>query len=403
MTPRLLALVLVLTLAPAAEAGLRPAYGGELTVVAPALPQEFEPARAWSVSEVVAAGGVGVALPSLLASPPTAAPKGVRLTLREGLQLADGTVLDAKLAAALLTRAFSRSVVALPPVTWKHPGALELFAATTLGPAALGELLRLPWTRLARDGAFVADKTHLDAHAGALEGRALLDRVKFEARDGRRLEPAAEAIVFAREGGHGRPVLALPRSDGPGASTLRSVLARLDRPALARLFVRGLSTVPAEGSLPVPAAAAPVPKETLIIAVDMAERDLRTVGERLQILLRDRKVTSRVVVEERAAWRARLARREFDLALVALPPAPEPLQALTFAHLAEPAQPVGALWSTLPAEHPLRATATRLGAQLLYVEGGGVTLGARVRGVVAGPAWSLELADAWLVPAGLAP
>jgi hypothetical protein len=61
------------------------------------------------------------------------------------------------------------------------------------------------------------------------------------------------------------------------------------------------------------------------------------------------------------------------------------------------------VWRNPELPAPLREAADRAGAVLLYVEGGAVATGARVRGVGGEPAWAIDLADAWLVPAGAPP
>src|SRR5262249_6021543 len=144
--------------------------------------------------------------------------------------------------------------------------------------------------------------------------------------------------------------------------------------------------------LPAPGAKATT-DAAIVIATDRSEPDLRTVGERIQVLLRDRKLTSRLVAEERDAYFSRLNSGDYDVALVALPTAPAPGQAAPLARLAGGPEAAEAVWKEAatskdraPADL-FRDVAKRSGALLLYVEGGSAVPGARVRGFDAPAPW----------------
>lgn len=393
------------------HAGLRPIYGGELVVTAPTAPLATAPAEAWSVIEVVLANALGAPLSSVLAGPvQSVGGRQVRFSLSPEAAWPDGRPLDAAGLVAALANARATAAVSLPPFTFRA----ENDAVVAELPFALPtpeKYLALPWLRLARGGEGGGFKPGpagaIEANPRGLGGRAFVDRLRIDVREGRRLDPHADGLVLGRAGLDGRPVFALPRPGGPAAAALVTELAKVNRESLVNLFVRGLARVPDDWPLPSsrPSAVAP---STVVIAVDAGERDLRTVAERLQVLLRDRSFTARVVAEERATFLRRLDAGAYDLALIPLPPAPPLVQAATLARLAKKGSET-AVWKA--AGHPkapseaeqLRRTAAALGAVLLYVEGGAVTSGGRVRSLSAPNPWDLGLCDAWLAPVGAAP
>lgn len=404
------ALALCLLAAADAHAGLLPQYGGELVVVAPAAPQVRDPWRAWSPAELVLANALGAPLGAIATAAPATDPRQLRFTPREGALWSDGAAVEAVELARMLEAAHRSAAVALPPMRFR----VERGAVVVEMPYPAGDpeaWLALPWLRLVRKGAGGALRvagSRVEADPGAPAGRALVDRIRFEVKDGRRIEAPADGIVLSRAGAPGRAVFALPRRGGPAAAALAAELPAMNRENVARLFVRAFASVPEDWPLPPPGPKASAPAAPIVIAIDRSEGDLRTVGERIQVLLRDRKLASRLVAEDRDAWATRLQAGDYDLALVALPAAPMLVQAATLARLADGAGAAEAVWKDAatkdrPARELFRDHARRVGALLLYLEGGATVAGARVRGLELSQPWSVDPSNAWLVPAGLAP
>ena len=410
--PRLVACgaVIVCASATVVLAGLRPFYGGDLVLIAPAAPQTTAPLQAWSPVEIALANATGARLSTVVEGPPVLNATGttLRLTVRADAAWADNTAISAKALAKHLQSAIEESPVSLIPLNIRIDGRDVVVDL----PAALSDAWRyidLPWLRLARasdGGGFRMKHNMLDADPVGIGGRSLVDHVRLEAKEGRHTDPAPNAIALAQPGADGRPVFAAPRPGGTSAQALTTVLAAMDRAAMARLFVRNAALVP-DGWTPKvtdPAASSSAP---VVIAVDAAERDLRTIAERLQVLLRDRHISARIASEDRPAYFTRLTKGDYDLALIAIPTAPPLVQAATLLKWISGPAAADRLWaasvSASKNDKLLHDTADSLGAVLLYVEGGGLTHGARVRDLVAPMPWDLELANVWLAPAGTTP
>lgn len=392
--------LLIAAMSHPAHAGLRARYGGELVVQAPAAPVEFDPARAWSTVEVALAAGLGAPVTALLASPPQPlSENGVRLRLSSQVQWPDGTPIDAATLAKALQSAHGRATVALPALATRADGlTLDVVAPATAPPVM--ELLQLPWLRLVangRGGAFRARRGLLEADTSALAAAPMADSIRVELYD---QLPGTQpnGIVLGRPGPNGRPVIAAPRRGGPAEDALRHALLRLDRDSLVRLFVRGQAQA-SSWTPPAPATetAAVALVDPLVLTFDGTDPSLAPVAQRLQVVLRDAGLRVKLVAEPRDAHFERLARKDFDLALTALPPAPAAVQAATALHLIGGAAAGLSFWSAAPDTRPLEKALAALGATLLYTEGGGVELGTRVRGISASPAWGLDLANAWLL------
>lgn len=386
-----------------AHAGLRARYGGELVVVAPSTPVEFDPARAWSAVEVALAASLGAPVSALLESPPEpVAENSVRLKISAQARWPDGRSIDAVALSTALQAAVDRARVALPPLKMHADGqVLDLTAPKAAGPVV--QLLGLPWLRLVKDGrggAFRVRRGLIEADATGVGGAPMTDTLRVENDDGRETSPPATGVVVGRPGPGGRAVVAFARSRGDAEATIQSALGQIDRVSLVKLFVRGPAQVALPKRAPGPAPEAELPTTTLVLAVDASERALLPVAQRLQVVMRDAGLAMRLVAESREAHFARLARGDFDLALAALPPAPEPIQAATLLRLFAGDDAVRAFWSAAPNAAPLSAALIQANATLLYTEGGGIEVGTRVRGVSASAPWSLDLSGAWLAVEG---
>lgn len=388
-----------------ARAGLRPLYGGDLVVCSAQAAQTTQPWKAWNPVELALLDATTLPL-SALGLRAGATPGEWVLDVPRDLAWGDGTPLSAKVLVDALQLAARDAAVALPPLSIRVDKEQLVIAPTVSVPKLA--LFAGPWLRLARGGAFRAGT--MVADPAALGGRAFTDHLRGDVRDGRKLEVPENAVQLCRDAPGGRFVFALPRPSAAASPAIAAALAGLDRASLARLFLRGFGRVPDGWPLPAPdAKAAPAPG-TLTIALDESERDVKTIADRLQVLLRDRKMPAKVVAEPREASFARLAAGEYDVALVALPTAPTWVQAATLARLALGEKGAQAVWQDaakaqggVPEDdnaRPLRDVAARLGAVLLYQEGGGISKGARVRLPSPQNPWELDLGAAWLVPGG---
>lgn len=308
----LLAVAVVSALAVSASAGRRAQFGGELRVVAPELPQTFDPALAGSLADLTAASLLfetlftvdkeGVLLPGLAATVPApeAGGKLFRVRLRPGLVFHDGQKITAADVVSSLARLLDPelgspfAVLALPLVGARERGAAS---GRVSGLVAVSELelqasLAFPypkWTRgLAHPGAGVfrtprrTDKgapigsgpftlspgsTAAEARFTAFDdcpsGRPFVDGLRLLGRDARAAVRAldlkeADVAMFPlgdREGttGPGLVVTYLAVNDtrlGDRAKLVHRIFGRLVDPAdLARLFVRR-PAVPLRGLLP---------------------------------------------------------------------------------------------------------------------------------------------------------
>jgi hypothetical protein len=404
-------LIAACLLAVPASAGLRALYGGDLVLTAPTAPTTLAPAQAWSASEVALVSALSGRLANVVDGPPAVTGNTVRWPLRGDLTWFDGSTLDGRSVVSALKSANANAVVALPPMNIRLEGR-ELvidFPANVSDPARFFEL---PWLRLTKSGdggPFRQRKSNIEANPNGLGGRAFADRIRVDVKETRKLEAVPEGLALLQPGVDGRAVFALPRVNGRAQKALVSALAGVDRAALARLFVRTASRVPDDWPSQPSAPAAPV-DSPITLLIDAAERDHKAVADRLQVLLRDQKIQSRIVAEERGSFLTHLSRGDYDLALVAIPPAPKPLQAATLVRFAKGKASADELWKTAlnvanpkDEEELLRSTATSLGATLLYFEAGGVARGSRVRGISPTAAWDIDFGNAWLAPAGMVP
>lgn len=398
MSVRLGIIALIALLSFDAQAGLRARYGGELVVAAASPPVELDPARAWSAIEVALAASLGAPLSAFVEAPPELIAKHtVRLKLSPLARWPDGQRLDAKALASAIEAAVVRARVALPPLKLHADGrVLDITAPASAGPVL--SLLELPWFRLIKDGrggAFRVRRGIIEADVTAVGGAPMADTIRIENDVGKENAVPDTGVVIGRPGPGGRAVVAFAKA-GAGEATIQWALHRLDRYSLVQLFVRGYAQAassrrPAVADTP-PAA----PATTLLLAVDASELTLIPVAQRLQLVMRDAGLAMRLVPEDRETHFARLARGEYDLALAALPPAPAPIQAATLLQLVSGAEAVEAFWAAPFSATSLTKAIAATNATLLYLEGGGIEVGSRVRAVSAPTPWGLDLSDAWL-------
>jgi hypothetical protein len=394
-----------------AWAGLRPLYGGELVLIVPAAPQTTVPTQAWSPAEVLLASALGGRLANVVEGPPIASSTSLHFAVRGDAVWPDGSVLDARSLAANLRASLGAATVALPPFTFRSEGRELIVEFPVMADPV--RYLDLPWLRLARageGGAFRLRRATVESDTNGLGGRAFTDRIRVEVKETRKLEPTANGIAMMQPGVDGRPVFALPRPGGAELKAIVAALATIDRAGIAKLFVRTASHVPDGWPLHADDATAAAAKGPIVLAVDATERDQRTVAERLQVLLRDRKVVVHIVAEDRATYLARLTRGDYDLAIVALPPAPRAVQAATLLRLASGKAAVDQFWGDAllvsgarQEEALLKQTAGDLGAALLYVEEGGLAHGSHVHDASTALPWELDLGNVWLGATGTAP
>lgn len=405
MKSRLALMAILALISLDARAGLRPRYGGELVVLSPSAPVGFDPAQAWSAVEVALAPNLGLPLSALMdGAPELLGNNAVRIRLSERATWPDGTPVDARTVASALRSAIGRASVSLPPLLLRADDrVLDVAAPVAAGPIL--EVLEWPWLRLVSDGrggAFRPRRGLLVADPLAPGGAPMADSIRVELYEDPAAPAPAEGLVIGRPGPGGRPVLAVPRRGSAGYDALRAALTELDRLSLVKLFVRQ----PAQASTsPRPVLKKPTrtPTATLVLAMDASERNLAPVAQRLQVVLNDAGLSTKIVAEPRDQHFARLARDEFDIALTALPPAPEAVQAATLLRLFAGDPVAQAFWASPLPPSPLEVALEAIGATHLYVEGGGVEVGARLRGVNASVPWRLELSDTWMAVEAGAP
>lgn len=379
-----------------AQAGLRPRYGGEIIVMTPIAPVELDPARAWSAVEVALASSIGAPISAFLDAPPELlAPNTVRLKLSPNARWPDGRPADGPSVAQALQAAVARSRVALPTLKLEvEKNALVVTALTDV--LSVREILDLPWLHLVsegRGGAFRLRRGLIEADASACGGAAFADALRIELYENRMTAPPDAGIILGRPGLGGRPVVAVPRGAGDVRQALDAALSTLDRASLVRLFVRATaqpSTQPRSPETP----PAERPNAPVLLALDASERTLRPVAQRLQVLLRDAGLFVRIIAEARDAHFARLASRDYDLALVALPTAPDEVLAATVFRLFGEPGAGEAFWQSTGVD--LTSALKAVDATHLYTEGGGVEVGTRLRGATTTAPWSVDLSNAWL-------
>jgi hypothetical protein len=398
-------------LVPRAYAGLRPMYGGELIVWAPGMPQVTEPARAWSSVEVLLAHTEGYGLESWLDGPPEVSGASVRFDLRPDAIWRDGTPVEGGDLALRLAQSLAQSRVALPPFNF-HANGREVIADLPTPLVSEESYVLLPWLRppAGQNGsAYRIKKGAYEADPRGAGGRPFADRVRVEVRQGARLDVPADGLALAQSGGDGRPVFALVEPGSPSRGALAAALTTLDRASLAKYFIRSPAHIPEGWSIPA-APAMPPPDRSIVLAVDASEHDLETVAERLQILLRDQQIDARIVAEDRNAHWTRLTGNQYDLAVVALPPAPRLVQAATLLRLLQGRDAPDHFWvrpdvAEASPQDPamLKKTADALGAVLLYMEDGNIVYGSHVRAPFGAPLWQIDPAELWLSAGGSPP
>jgi peptide/nickel transport system substrate-binding protein len=481
-----LSAALALALAAPAAAGVRPAYGGTVRLVLPALPREDDPALAVDPADLVlvrATAGLllevgrdGRLEPGLLAEVPAADAEGRVFRLR--VDPLARTAAGAPVLATDVARALARllSPTSASPHAWAASavlGADEVLAGNTELPAGLQvlsehELLvtlslplpELPWilatTACAVPGAgpFAAPPSRpgravalaLAANPHHPRGRPLADRLVLSAADARgaaRLLERGEADGVLRPDAAGDAALPLPALTatvagvngarlGGASAAVRGALAALDRTALARRFVRGpavpLATLvppaalggdpgaepgPAQPPPPPPsraptAAAAPRRARPLRLLVADGAPEARAAAERLQVLLFDAGLRAAVDSVPRAAFAARTAAGDYDVAVVSvaiLAPRPAPAAA-QLAHALRGAggarRALGALAGKEGADAAAAAAALARELDLfpLVASGARATAAPRLRGLVPSGGGDVDPALLWLVGGG---
>jgi peptide/nickel transport system substrate-binding protein len=377
-TARGLALAAALALPAAAAGGVRPTWGGALRVSVPVAPRvtdaSSEPGDLFVLGAISAPllrlDAQGRLAPGALAEVPVPEADGraFRLRLRPDVVDAAGRRLGAVDLAAHLAELLQRApaspnaFVALPIA-----GADDVIAGrarTPSGVRVLSEtellvtlafplprfplLLATPPAGLPGAGAFAVERAaapgeplRLVRNDRCFEGRPFADALEVHAREPRiaaRLLEKGELDLALRPEAVGARGAALPALSvtvavvngdrlGAAAEPLRRALASLDRAELARRFVRGaaepLATLvppallPGAPPPPPPAGRAGAPPPRVALLVNAGAADQRALAERIQVKLYDRGVGASIeLVEGETRLLARLARRDFDVALV---------------------------------------------------------------------------------------
>jgi peptide/nickel transport system substrate-binding protein len=362
------AIVAAVLVSPVASSGVRPAYGGDLRVVLPSLPQTFDPALAVSTADLVVARATcgtlmkwaadGTLLPDLLAAVPEVTPTSVHLKLRSGLKTHDGSALGAAQVVAAWRHAGEPSLAS-------PYGALFLPVSSIIarGDAEIDVQLAFPypdWPRgLAHPGSSIPGAgpflssgsgqagVMLSAFGDAPSGRPYADHVRLVAGDSR-----GAARMLAQ---HTADVLmqAVPGAGSPGplmqttflslnpdrlkatyAPVRSAVEASIDSADLVSYFVRTPAT-PMRGLLPPPLDVGPVapftpgtprkvtPAARLTLIVDASNEDHRSVAERIQVLLHPQGVGLVVRSIPHAEFQKMVQSRDYELAVVGVPALPE--------------------------------------------------------------------------------
>ena len=297
--------ILLLAVALDAHAGQRARYGGELRVVAPALPASLDPAECSAPTDVAVARllfatlftlGPDGALSADLAAAvpePEAAGKLFRIRLKSGLRHHDGTLLTAQDAAASLGRLADPAAgsqfaaLTLPLVGAGDGGRISGLSATSetdlqaslafpypdwLKALAHPATAPLPGGKLAAQkpvgaGPLLlatapgATELRLQAFADCAQGRPFVDAVRVSTGDSRAASRAlalgeADVVLGAadKKAAEGPALFATylalnPVRLGAQAATIRQAIEASGDPVdLARFFVRG--AVPMAGLLP---------------------------------------------------------------------------------------------------------------------------------------------------------
>jgi peptide/nickel transport system substrate-binding protein len=367
-----------------AAAGVRPAYGGELRLVLPALPQSTDPALATSMADLVVAraaydplvriGSDASVVPVLLTTPPEVSPTVIRLRLRPGIRAQDESVLGAEQVVTSLRRlgmpamGSPYAALLLPVSNLSAVNETDIEVALAfpypdwvrgLAHPGTGVVARSYSGHLVGTGAFVPTGTEASgallfhAFADAASGRPFVDRLRVSAADSRAAARAlathtADVALLGSAGGAigDAPTMQMtfvslnPDRLGASYGPIRTAIeTSIDPSDLVRFFVR-TPALPARGLLPPPLAseAASIPSDPgaakssppirATLYVDASNEDHRFVAERIQVLLHDRGVVLVVRSVPRGQFQEQLRRRDYELAVVGIPALPDPGLAL---------------------------------------------------------------------------
>ncbi len=312
------------------------------------------------------------------------------------------------------------------------PGALAAPPAAIVPRGAPPGVGAGPFRLVDRSGG----KARLLSFDGHHRGRPYLDTLSLAGVDGRRAARAFSrkeldlALLPEAPAGDTRDLPALTATYvvvnaarlGAQAEPIRRALGALDRAELVRLYVggpavplsvllppalsaggkpppydRGLAA-PAAGQAPTPLAAA-----RLVLLVPTGPESLRPVADRIQVKLFDRglRISAQPVAPEALA--ARLASRDFDLALASTSLV-SPRPALAMLELAWAlGGPAAArrLLARLAAQDPLPSPSEleeELGAVPLFARGLRATARPELQGLAVAPDGGIDLGDVWVLP-----
>ncbi|HTP24631.1 MAG TPA: ABC transporter substrate-binding protein [Anaeromyxobacteraceae bacterium] len=372
----LLLLALIAMLMPAAAtAGVRPRYGGELRVLLPSPPLEFDPARMNSFADLAAARATqatllehdsrGALRPGLLETLPAPEDGGrsYRLRLAPGLRFQDGEPIAASDVAASLARLagppsihawLTSSIAGAHAVKHGHArliAGIEVLSERELRITLSYPFLDFPQALAALPSAIVrVDKGGNLVGAGAFRpggerrfqafddcegGRPFADSLALAGADARAAAPALadhRADIAIRpelvEGGShletaplGLVMAIVSQRLGPTARGTWVALDAVDRRELTR-FVRAPaaplnSLLPAsrEKGAPRGAVPMPLPRKITLSFPDNSDA-LRAAAARIQVSLYDRGVKVALETTPARLFAARLASGDFDVALL---------------------------------------------------------------------------------------
>ncbi len=314
----------------------------------------------------------------------------------------------------------------------EFPGALAVLPAAIVPRGAPAGVGAGPF-RLADRSSGPARLVAFDGHH---RGRPYLDAVSLVAMDGRRTARAFSqgdlGLALRPEAPAGGDTIELPALTtsyalvnagrlGAQAGPIRRVLGAVDRTELVRLYVRGpaapLSVLlppalsaggkppPRESGVEPPAAGqapASLAPARLVLLIPTGVEPLRPVADRIQVKLFDRGL--RVSVEPLApeALAARLAARDFDLALtsVTLVSARPSLAMLQLAWALGGPRAARSVLARLTTLDPLplpSAVEEELGAVPLFARGLRATARPELQGFAVAPDGGIDLGDVWLL------
>ena len=467
-----IAFVVALAAAAPASAGVRPAWGGTLRVAVPAAPGASEGRgdaadllvlRATS-APLLELDARGRLLPAALAvvPAPEADGRAFRLEVRPDLVDAAGRRVGASEVAARLAALLQESppsaaaFVALPIVgadavlegRTRALAGVKVLSATELLVTLAFPLPQFPLllatapAGLPGAGPFVEERPvgpgeprRLVRNDRYFAGRPFADAVEVQGRDARaaaRLLEGGELDLALRPEPLGTRAAALPKLGvtvavigadrlGAAAEPLRRAVAAIDRAELARRFVRGaavpLATVIPPALLPsapqpqAPGAPAGAPPARIVLVADAGAPDQRALAERIQVKLFDRGVrTALELVAGEARLRARLAARDWDVALVPVAVlAPDPAlaagQVAFAARGGAAARRVTAELAALATDATALSTAAdRIAAELgivpLVASGLRASAGGALEGLAVRPDGAIDSAALWRLGGG---